>query len=83
MEKSLLDHFQEWFSSHDLELRSNKIFIVLSKQFETNKPGQFADIDVKEHMARITLWITGECDMKVLEVATRAQVFWEHREITS
>lgn len=83
MKKSLLDHFQEWFSLNDLELRANEICVVLSKPSETNKSAQFAGIDVKEHMARITLWITGECDMEVLEVETGTQVFWQHREIAS
>jgi len=83
MSKFILNDFQEWFAAYNQYLVSECVIAVLSGLSKTNKPAQFIYLDTKKHIDRGTLWVSGECDLEVLEIATEKQFFWQHKVIAS
>jgi hypothetical protein len=41
------------------------------------------DFDSVEAIGRVTAWVSGACDLEVLEVASGQTVLWEHHEVAS
>ena len=49
----------------------------------TDKPAMFLDFESRLHFGRVTVWVSGECELEVLEIASGDTVFSEHHELGS
>lgn len=43
----------------------------------TNESAMYLDFESKSQLGRITVWVSGECDMEVLDKSSGEQVFCE------
>ncbi|PSB58543.1 hypothetical protein C7B77_04265 [Chamaesiphon polymorphus CCALA 037] len=41
------------------------------------------DFDSTKHIGRVSVWVSGECDMEILDVSTGKTVFYEHHQFTN
>jgi hypothetical protein len=73
---NLLQLFRYWFERNEVRLRAKGV------EFSISDPGirdnQWVDMDSKGYIARITLWIGGECDMEVIERKSGDRILWEN-----
>jgi hypothetical protein len=49
----------------------------------TNKTAMYMDFENEKQLGRITVWVSGECDMEVLDKATGERVFGEVHQYNS
>jgi hypothetical protein len=79
-----LEAGKRWVASHQgLQLPKG---LVTLEYFETPesvpKPGLWVDIWGRTLCGRLSLWVTGECDVTVLDIATGRDLDFKHFDLT-
>jgi hypothetical protein len=69
------DHV-EWFKEQGATLEHRRPITG------TPNNGTYVDVDTPRHVARVTVWESGFCDLEALDVDTGNSVFWEHHEFS-
>ena len=67
----MLNEFEKWFSEKEPTFKHKHYNAVVSRPIAlTNKSSIRADIDTPEHIARVTLWESGECEREAIDIKT-------------
>ena len=73
---NMLNEFEKWFSENQPRFKRKQYNAVVSRPSAlTNKSSIRADIDTPEHIARITLWESGECEREAIDIKTEQSKF--------
>ncbi len=78
-----LEWLKDWFGSNTHNFERMGITFSFSEITKTDNPAQFVDFDTNTHMARLTLWKSGDCDFEIIENETAKQVVYDHQMINS
>ena len=69
--EALLDEFENWFSTNHSYLKEKGFSVgVIRPEFDVDKKSAYADIDIKDFVARVTIWDSGEYEQEAIGVKT-------------
>ncbi len=78
-----LEWLTNWFNRNSQNFKKQGIVFSFSEVTKTDDPAQFVDLDTEKHMARLTLWESGNCDFEMIENETPKQIVYDHQLINS
>ncbi len=81
----MLNYPVEWLINNMGLLEKKEIKIAEQVRSPDNIESPFFRVDLENllRIARFCLWISGECDIEVLDVESEKYILWEHYEIVN
>jgi hypothetical protein len=80
-----LEHVAKWLVDHSDVLEAKQVSLQEQSypKHETDKPSCYADLASRCRYGRIIVWVSGECEIVVLDIESGDQVHCEHRDLES
>lgn len=81
MQDQIIPKFLAWLNEHRSRLLQRGVgFVITLPQDQTDLSFAYSDFDTAEHVARITIWDSGLCDMEMLKINDGSMILWQHHE---
>jgi hypothetical protein len=74
---------EAWREALQGEAAAGGIAIEITYGEPTDNPGVRVDLSSSRHLARVTVWESGACEVEALEVSNGRAALGAHRELTS
>ncbi len=76
--------FMAWLDQHKARLEQRGVDVIVTlPDRQTDNNSVCANFDTVGHIARITFWEAGLCDIEVIEINSEQLVFWQHYEFSA
>jgi hypothetical protein len=76
-------NFDRFQSGLKARFAAYRLEYTLTYSEPNDKSSMSLDFDSEQHIGRVTVWVSGECDMEILDVSTGKQVFYEHHQFNN
>lgn len=76
----MLHEFDQWVALNKPTLKSKGMSVEFTRpETISDKCSAYLDVGTSTHLARVTLWDSGECDMEILDSESEETVLFDHR----
>jgi len=80
----MIDELHRWVDTHKAKFQDGPCALNFHLPEKlTPKPGAYIEIVSETRMARLTVWVTGECEEEALDIKTGNTIFSESHQFQS